>query len=538
LALLLLRDLINSEPESAIIYRHGQVFPGCFIYYDGTVWVHPNVVDVFHNGLLLRLLTADFKRPIWTILDGTVAIPTGTPEANLVVFTSPGQQSDALKHFMKSATLIVHPPWTLEEIELLRQNTYPHLSAAMVKSEFTKWGGVPRILLDWANDPHRYNLLLDSIYTADTETLFRQAGLASIDHSTVSGTHFHLIPGLKAPDNLVNESEINFRYPAYRWASSWIAERFWEELQNNEGELRILNFLLNRNNTPAARGLAFEPHVFRTFENSGLSGRFRKLDGPNSPSTIYSLKGYIRRTFFNFEDLPDDPADYLSVFYVPQQPNHETFDFYIPDQGLMLQITVGKAHNIKRKGLETAASSKLFRDWKVQNNNSKLRIVFVSDQFNFSNFARQPYTGSQGTPLQQTSILAALDNQFSQYAWELDVRNQRREHLNKRRSHGETDDTPASDADDNDDRGDSDDGGMRFPPGKGRGKKGLGKRPAADDSGDSSESSSKRSRLSSGVSSTSSSSARRAGDGNARTTVSGSTSVSPTHRRTRSSSGR
>lgn len=535
LALLILRDIIKNNPKDNIVYRHGQVFPGCFIYYRGTVWINNNTVNAFHNGLLMRLLTADFTRPVWTILDGAAAIPTGTPEANLIVLTSPGEKSDALRHFRRMAINLVNPPWTLDEIDLLRRGAYPHLTKDQVKAEYEKWGGVPRILLDWANDLYRHTELSDSIYLADTTALFRQADLAAVDHSTVSGVHFHLIPGLKAPDSLINDVEATFRYPAYRWASPWLADRFWEELQNNEGDIQILNFLLNRNNSAAARALAFEPHVFRTFQNHGLGGRFKSLDEPTAPFSNFTLTGYTRRPFFNFEDLPDDPSAYVSVFYVPQQPNHESFDLYVPDQGFLVQVTVGKEHNVKRKGLEAAANSKLFRRWKSENQGAKLKIVFLCDQYNFLNFTRLPYIGAKGTALEQTLIIAGLDQQFSQHAWELDVRRQCKEHLQTRDGSlgwfgedggGGGDDDLGDDDLGDDDGGDDDDGdddpgdqGGRNLGSKGGGRKGWpslqrlsgsGKRKAQDrqgsptDDSSVSETPSKRPRGSSAVSNASS----------------------------------
>lgn len=70
-----------------------------------------------------------------------MAIPTGTPEANLIVLTSPRQQTISLKHFLKYATTIVNPPWTLEDIESIRDDAFPHLIADSVRKAYAKWGG-------------------------------------------------------------------------------------------------------------------------------------------------------------------------------------------------------------------------------------------------------------------------------------------------------------------------------------------------------------------------------------------------------------
>jgi hypothetical protein len=85
---------MKKYPEYAFVYRHGDVNPGCFVYYKGTSYIHPKIVRLFDDGLLLKILTFDNKRPIWTILDGAAAIPTGTSVARMVVLASPGKMAE------------------------------------------------------------------------------------------------------------------------------------------------------------------------------------------------------------------------------------------------------------------------------------------------------------------------------------------------------------------------------------------------------------------------------------------------------------
>lgn len=191
----------------------------------------------------------------------------------MIVLTSLGQQTIPLKHLLKYATSIVNPPWTLAEIEMVRKNVYSHLSRDSVATSFRQWGGIPRILLDYGNKSEKLTELYDSIYSSDPFVLFRQADLFRIDHANVSGLHFHLVPGQKPNPLNASTNDVSFRYPAYCWATTWLLERFWDVLKYEQGEMSILKFLLDRNNASAARAFAFEPHVFRTVENSGFSGR-------------------------------------------------------------------------------------------------------------------------------------------------------------------------------------------------------------------------------------------------------------------------
>ena len=120
--------------------------------------------------------------------------------------------------------------------------------------------------------------LEDGIYSSVPFHLFRQAGLARIDHTKVSGLHFHLIPGQKFDHGdkaLSNQASI--RFPPYCLATTWLQEQFWNAVKNRQGEQNISHFWLDRNNVSTAYAFAFEPRVFRTIENSGFSCRVRLL---------------------------------------------------------------------------------------------------------------------------------------------------------------------------------------------------------------------------------------------------------------------
>jgi hypothetical protein len=90
----------------------------------------------------------------------------------------------------------------------------------------------------------------------------------------------------------------------------------------------MLRFLLDRNNVSTARAFAFEPHVFRTIENSGFSGRLRLLmDNSRGPKR---MGPWIRRSFATFEELPSGEGAHDGMFYVPIQTSHTSVDFYVP----------------------------------------------------------------------------------------------------------------------------------------------------------------------------------------------------------------
>lgn len=436
-ALYLLHRLLMEYPNDAFVYRHGDVNPGCFVYYREKSYCHHSIVQAFTDSLLLKLLTQNFTRPIWTVLDGAAAIPTGTPEAHLIILTSPGQQTIPLKHFSKYATTIVNPPWTLADIEAVRKSSYPGLRADIVQEEYRKWGGIPRILLDWAGKPEKIRDLDASIYTADPEALFRQVGLPKVDHANISGLHFHLIPGQNVPVDVDDNEETDFQFASYCWASTWMQERFWDELKSSAGELRIMNFLLDRNNIPTARAYAFEPHVFRTLENAGIGGRLKQLsDGTMLESQ--KIGPLLRSTFFTFSEIPADPNAHAGRFYVPMQTNHTSLDFYVPQAGLLVQITVGQKHGVKWSGLKAAINSGLFNNWKAVHPQEKLRLVFLCDKYNFDQFGKQNYLNSDGKTFKRHADITNIEQHVDQYAWELDVEDQLKQYQSSHRKVGKS----------------------------------------------------------------------------------------------------
>ena len=174
---------------------------------------------------------------------------------------------------------------------------------------------------------------------------------------------------------------------------------------------------------------AFEPHVFRTLENAGISGRLRRLgDGQELPSL--QVNALRRFTFVNFDELFVESIRSGEMFYVPVQTNHISVDFYVPHLGLLVQVTVGQKHGVKASGLqEILSNDKLFSEWRKNHPGEKLRLVFLCDRFNFDQFTKQPYLSKGGTTLKEKKRLNELNKSFEQYAWELDVNQQLAAHL-------------------------------------------------------------------------------------------------------------
>jgi hypothetical protein len=100
-------------------------------------------------------------------------------------------------------------------------------------------------------------------------------------------------------------------------------------------------------------------HVFRTLENTVVSGRLRHLsDGAILESP--KIGPLVCSTFFTFPDIPTGTNMHDGRNCVPIQMNHTSIDFYIPQAGLLERITVGQKHAVKWSNLKATIESGLF----------------------------------------------------------------------------------------------------------------------------------------------------------------------------------
>jgi hypothetical protein len=439
----LLFRLLTKYPQDAFIYRHGDKSAGFVIHYKGKTWSHHSIHTAFTSALMVKILTGGLSRPIWAMLDGAAAIPTGTHEIRQIVLVSPGLQTNpAIKGLLKpSGTVaIVNPPWEFAELESLRKHAYSkRIDTAGLLTSFREWGGIPRIVFDLAIDPEKREKLESSLRVAKPDALFRQAGLAAIDHDIVSSIHFHLIPGQIIPETTPDDDDtIGFRYAAYSWATNHIQDQIWKEMTNRGGERSIMKFLLDLDNGGVPRGLAFEPHVFHTLENVGLYGQTKYLHAKGSVGLRPQELPRTGRIYFSSFDEINKPImgikPQAGKYYVPSQKNHASVDLYIPDHGIMLQITVGETHGVRWEGVDKAIKSGVFDEWQRNNplpnpqanppKKQPIRMVFLCDHFNYPAFTRQPWLGAKGKKYKDAKNIAECDELVEQYAWELDVQTQ------------------------------------------------------------------------------------------------------------------
>ncbi|RHZ52103.1 hypothetical protein Glove_465g31 [Diversispora epigaea] len=106
---------------------------------------------------------------VWYIVD---AAEPEDVEAKTILFCSP--RKDYYRNFDKyiGTSIRYMPIWSLEEIETYRKTIFNHLKSEKVDDLFSKWGGIPRFVLEKSQDISQQQLLEEAITKNSNPRLF------------------------------------------------------------------------------------------------------------------------------------------------------------------------------------------------------------------------------------------------------------------------------------------------------------------------------------------------------------------------------
>jgi hypothetical protein len=156
-------------------------------------------------------------RDVWFLCD-TNEKPYEGCKGNTLVFIAPDWPR--YKYFLKAhATMCFMPVWSIEELQLVRANIYPELSEERVQQLFLKYGGVPRYVLDYAENKQQQNLLdaaITECVSAGVRAVINNTGVLAVS----TGIPAYMVVHMTAVDFISNHLV---------WASEHVFERFMNE---------------------------------------------------------------------------------------------------------------------------------------------------------------------------------------------------------------------------------------------------------------------------------------------------------------------
>jgi hypothetical protein len=198
-----------------------------------------------------------------------------------------------------------------------------------------------------------------------------------LNHTEVSGTFFHLIPSFgtnEEEQKVLSPMDVYGGQPGYWWATEDLASQSWANFAT-QAEANVIDYIENLRNDPINRVHAWEEQIHPLIATVGISGKMRRLEDPNRQETEFQVKRLSSKRFQTLEDIDDS-----SAYWRPAQHNHKSVDSYIPEEGLMLQITTASVLGINIQGIHRSLTSGTFVEWENENGRCP-RFLFVVHPF-------------------------------------------------------------------------------------------------------------------------------------------------------------
>ncbi len=325
-----LREKYGSKID--IVYQHqrrGQQYLFCG---SGEVWSSRTKHGSF-DDILLKPTTV-------LMVDGKGVEEWDGPAT--FVFCSPNMNN--WKEFEKASKVQVRylPIWSWMQLLVARQLFYPQVRQERLAELYAKWGGVPRAVLEKAdNDSYQRKTMDEALVRARSlsEILSTVGEVAASDEISNKILHY-----------VVDSDYIGTQVV---FASQWVAEEIIRR-GGQQAEHEIRKFLAAQEANPQAAGLRGQ--VFEALAHKVLQrgGNFRvKPLGDNSQSATNSTvsEHWPARIYKQFSKVTElrGLACAGDLYLVPAAKNNKAFDAVRPPQDA-LQMTVSPRHPINHAG--------------------------------------------------------------------------------------------------------------------------------------------------------------------------------------------
>ncbi|KAI8894042.1 hypothetical protein BC833DRAFT_531060 [Globomyces pollinis-pini] len=273
------------------------------------------------------------------------------------------------------------PIWSYEEIELCRGALFDDLSSAQVECLYGKWGGIPRYVLEYADNPFQQSKLDSAIKAVDLDLLVKAIGnLEASDSAT------HRLLHLNVADD--------FCTIQYFLASEYVADQVYLQLYTRQCDelIQFLSISQGVGDVGVLRDVLFERHAHAVISNGGAF-QIRELLDPNfnnSPTLMLQFLASRQLVF----DSDSEVQSSEGYYYRPRINNYESVDSF-QKPNLLFQMTGTRKHPCKQVGIHKVLN--------LLGNPVSPILYFVVPKDRFSDFKYQKYEDSSGNIMQQPS---------------------------------------------------------------------------------------------------------------------------------------
>ncbi|KAG0554358.1 hypothetical protein KC19_12G084800 [Ceratodon purpureus] len=313
------------------------------------------------------------------------------------VFASPNPKGYNVFLKRPGTGLYYSKVWSKIEILAAREQLYKHIEKSSVLDLYRKWGGVPRYVLERAED-RNFQIHLDSMIesVSGDDWLDFMTKVGGQGRTKISDVIFHF----RTEDYVLRTVD---------FASFYVSELAYTKLQKSAWA-KTVDFL-ERDDSASA---AFRGQLFETAAHEMLLRkcrvRVRSLE-ENGQSETVDWPELQRRKFRKLTDVKGEGS--AGCYWKPESKTNATFDAVCTSIGAplgtsaALQMTISEEHGIKHDGLD-----KLLRAIPFVK-----RFYWVVPALIFEDFKKQKFKNKDSEP--RTQAISYPVSEVEQWALEL-----------------------------------------------------------------------------------------------------------------------
>ncbi|CAI2182402.1 1023_t:CDS:2, partial [Funneliformis geosporum] len=361
--------------------------------------------NVFRTSNIKVIESYQKNSDAWYIVDGRKPVKAN---ARTVLLCSP--RKDIYRDFDKFglSTIRIMPVWKRKEIDDCRDKIFCNVKKEKVEELFLRWGGIPRFVLEQADDEAHQNQLDKAIKKCNMD-IFNYIG-----DSTGTDEMSHKLVHIYTNLPFTNEEAVNdenqmdldtsssdimldrdgkeaYTKEIIRFASDYTKKEVTETLEEQiRNKLRTeTNLSLKAGISNSLLGMSFEQIGHRVLRDGG-NFKTRSLEhiGVEEDLTINKQSEILEFFKSNISAIED------GKYYKPVEQNFPSIDAIIAPNKLF-QMTIAKNHPIKMNGLKT-----LLNKLGGEDASEDIKFYFIVPEHLYDNYKKQDFHTSDDIPAQ------------------------------------------------------------------------------------------------------------------------------------------